>query len=550
MLLIGRGGDPPLRLLIRLVWVAAISLAVLENGDVKLDVAVPLLVIAAAAWIGWSLAERRPRRAAVCIVIVSASGALLAVHSSIAVAFVAAAAVAAATSFGLRLALPLALVGALVLALASYAERWSLDLVVGGMAAALGGLVAGIARRQAAEQDEREARTELARELHDVLAHTLSSLAVQLEAAAAVLEAGDEEKLRALLERSRRLVASGIDEAASAVRALRDEPVAIAERLADLVAGDEIALSVQGTPRALPPEAGLALYRAAQEALTNARKHAPGAATSVALTFRDKSTVVTVTNGHADDARPAVGSGLGLQGMRERLELAGGGLQTVSSKRRLDGRGDGARMKVVVADDQTAVREGLVTILELIPGVEVVGAAADGAEAIELTARFSVDVVLMDLRMPRVDGVEATARIRSEHPLTQVVVLTTYADDDSILGALDAGAIGYLTKNATRDDIRRALEAAVAGHATLDAAAAATVIAAARPAAPVPDDLTPRELEVLRLIAAGLSNGEIAARLVLGEATVKTHVNHIFAKTGSRDRAQAVAYAHRHDLVR
>jgi DNA-binding NarL/FixJ family response regulator len=207
-------------------------------------------------------------------------------------------------------------------------------------------------------------------------------------------------------------------------------------------------------------------------------------------------------------------------------------------------------VKVVVADDQTAVRDGLVTILELIPGIEVVGAARDGAEAIDLADRFSVDVVLMDLRMPRVDGVRATAEIRARHPETQVVVLTTYADDESILGALSAGAIGYLTKNASRDDIRRAIEAAAAGHTHLDPTAAATVIAAARPQPSLPDELTPREVEVLRLIAEGLSNREIAARLVLGEATVKTHVNRIFAKTASRDRAQAVAYALRHDLSR
>ena len=208
-------------------------------------------------------------------------------------------------------------------------------------------------------------------------------------------------------------------------------------------------------------------------------------------------------------------------------------------------------MRVVVADDQTAVREGLVTILELIPGVEVVGAAANGAEAIELSDLFAPDVVLMDLNMPRVDGVEATAQIRARHPATQVVVLTTYADDDSILKALNAGALGYLTKNASRDDIRRALESAAAGHAHLDPAAHATVLqAASRPRMiEPPDGLTPREAEVLTLIAGGLSNRDIAARLYLSEATVKTHVNHIFAKTASRDRAQAVAYAHRHGLT-
>jgi DNA-binding NarL/FixJ family response regulator len=210
-------------------------------------------------------------------------------------------------------------------------------------------------------------------------------------------------------------------------------------------------------------------------------------------------------------------------------------------------------VKIVVADDQTAVRDGLVTILELIDGVEVVGAAADGAAAIELVDLWSPDVVLMDLRMPRVDGVEATRRIRERHPSTQVVVLTTYADDESILAALSAGAIGYLTKNASRADIRRAIEAAAAGHAHLDPAAHAAVVGAATtaPRAPVepPDGLTRREVEVLRLVAGGLSNREIAATLFLTEATVKTHVNHVFAKTKSRDRAQAVAYAHRHGLA-
>jgi len=207
-------------------------------------------------------------------------------------------------------------------------------------------------------------------------------------------------------------------------------------------------------------------------------------------------------------------------------------------------------MKVVVVDDQTAVREGLVTILELVPGIDVVAAAADGAEAVALAAEHAPDVVLMDLRMPRMDGVAATKEIRAQHPETQVVVLTTHADDNSVLEALAAGAIGFLTKDASRDEIRLALEAAAAGHAHLDPAAHAALVeaaaAATSPAAPPPDGLTRRELEVLALIAEGLSNREIAGRLFVSEATVKTHVNRVFAKTGSRDRAQAVAYAHRH----
>jgi DNA-binding NarL/FixJ family response regulator len=210
-------------------------------------------------------------------------------------------------------------------------------------------------------------------------------------------------------------------------------------------------------------------------------------------------------------------------------------------------------MRVVVADDHAAVREGLVTLLSTMPDVEVVGSAADGQEAVTLVAQLTPDVVLMDLRMPRVDGIEATRRVRTAHPATQVVVLTTYADDESILDALRAGAIGYLTKDADRDHIHRAIEAAAAGQAVLDPTVQARLVEIARPPAAdtshLPDGLTEREREVLHLIAAGKTNSEIASHLFVSEATVKTHVNHIFAKTNSRDRAQAVSYAHRHRLT-
>lgn len=212
-------------------------------------------------------------------------------------------------------------------------------------------------------------------------------------------------------------------------------------------------------------------------------------------------------------------------------------------------------MRVVVADDQTAVREGLVTLLTTMPDVEVVGSAGDGQEVLALVARVTPDVVLMDLRMPRIDGIEATRRVRAHHPSTQVVVLTTYADDESILDALRAGAIGYLTKDAGRDDIRRALEAASRGQALLDPAVHARIVQIAQQQAAgssdgaLPDGLTVREAEVLAHIARGLSNHEIATALYLSEATVKTHINRIFAKTQSRDRAQAVAYAHQHRLT-
>jgi DNA-binding NarL/FixJ family response regulator len=206
---------------------------------------------------------------------------------------------------------------------------------------------------------------------------------------------------------------------------------------------------------------------------------------------------------------------------------------------------------VVVADDQAAVREGLVLPLGTLPGITVVGQAQDGVAAVETVVATQPQVVLMDLNMPRCDGVEATRHIRADHPGTQVVVLTTYSDDESILGALQAGALGYLTKDATRAEIGRAVLAAAAGQAVLDPAVLQRLLSAAvrAPAAQPdhdPDELTPRESDVLRLIAQGKSNREIARALYVSEATVKTHVNRIFAKTGSRDRTQAIRYAYTH----
>jgi DNA-binding NarL/FixJ family response regulator len=215
--------------------------------------------------------------------------------------------------------------------------------------------------------------------------------------------------------------------------------------------------------------------------------------------------------------------------------------------------------RVVVADDQTVVREGIVMLLGLLPGIEVVGAAGDGDEAVRLVAELAPDVVLMDLRMPRCDGVEATRRIRAEHPGTQVVVLTTYADDESLFPALRAGARGYLTKDAGGDEIVRAVRSVLSGDAGLSPSIQRRLLERLsgpepepQPAAAAesPDGLTARETEVLLLIAEGLSNQEIARKLHVSTATVKTHINNLFAKTGLKDRAQAVRYAYAKGLAR
>ena len=230
-----------------------------------------------------------------------------------------------------------------------------------------------------------------------------------------------------------------------------------------------------------------------------------------------------------------------------------------------------APIRVLIADDQRVVREGLSMLVGLIDDVEVVGVACDGAEAVRLAEAHRPDVILMDLRMPELDGIAATAQLRERLPAARVLVLTTYADEDAIVPALRAGARGYLTKDASAEQIEAAIRDVHAGLTHLDPAVQERLVAAviSQPPSPdpanlagtgtgtgtgtgglkPPDGLTTREAEVLALLASGLSNTEIAQRLYLSHATVKTHINRIFAKTGVRDRAQAVRYAYQHGLT-
>lgn len=211
---------------------------------------------------------------------------------------------------------------------------------------------------------------------------------------------------------------------------------------------------------------------------------------------------------------------------------------------------DEPRIRVVVADDQAIIRDGLVTVLGLLPDFEVVGAAEDGERAVALAVAEHPDVVLMDLRMPGLDGVAATERIVRDVPGTAILVLTTYADDESILSALRAGARGYLTKDAGRAELAAAVRAVARGQSTFAPEVGALLVnsltGSAAPA-PVPSlsarfpTLTKREVDVLALVADGLSNGEIASTLFVSVATVKTHINAIFAKLAVRDRAQVIA---------
>jgi len=228
-----------------------------------------------------------------------------------------------------------------------------------------------------------------------------------------------------------------------------------------------------------------------------------------------------------------------------------------------------APLRVLVAEDQKVVRDGLVALLRMLPGIEVAGAAVDGDDAVRQALALGPDVVLMDLHMPGCDGIEATRRLTQVRPGMHVVVLTSYSDDASVLAALRAGARGYLTKDAGAADILDAVSAVSQGKALLDPGVQRRLVevivsgaipeggpdAGAGRAGAWPDGagsggLTRREAEVLAEIAAGLSNGEIAAKLFISDTTVKTHVNHLLVKTGMRDRAQLVGYAYRLGLAR
>jgi DNA-binding NarL/FixJ family response regulator len=217
-------------------------------------------------------------------------------------------------------------------------------------------------------------------------------------------------------------------------------------------------------------------------------------------------------------------------------------------------------IRVLIADDQRVVRDGLSMLVALIDGVQVVGTASDGSEALAMAGAHHPDVVLMDLRMPGMDGITATGQLRQRIPAARVLVLTTYADDATIVPALRAGAHGYLTKDASAEQIEAAIRAVHAGQTHLDPAVQEHLVAAVTSRAPDPPEagtrhrqlpagLTTREAEVLALLASGLSNSEIAQQLFISNATVKTHINRIFAKTGARDRAQAVRYAYQAGLA-
>ena len=205
-------------------------------------------------------------------------------------------------------------------------------------------------------------------------------------------------------------------------------------------------------------------------------------------------------------------------------------------------------IRILLVDDHSVVRQGLRMFLSLDAELDVTGEAADGVEAVEMARQLKPDVVLMDLLMPRMDGITATAAIRRELPDTEVIALTSVLEDEKVVGAIKAGAIGYLLKDTQADELCHAIKAAAAGQVQLSPQAAARLMREVR-APDSPEQLTGRETDVLRMLAQGLSNKEIAQALIIGEKTVKTHVSNILAKLGVPSRTQAALYAVRIGLV-
>ena len=330
-------------------------------------------------------------------------------------------------------------------------------------------------------------------------------------------------------------------------------------------AGLPVEVRIEGQQVPLPPGVDLSAYRIIQEALTNTIKHAGPATAEVVLRYGTSALKLEITDS-GTATTPGTGTGHGLIGMRERITLLGGDLVTgVPRRRRLPGprppaadrgeRNPAVTIRVLIADDQELVRTGFRVIVNAEPDLEVVGEARDGNQVIEAARRLRPDVVLMDIRMPNLDGIQATGRITAGDGSPRVLILTTFDLDEYVYHALRAGASGFLLKDAAADELLQAIRVIAAGDALLAPSITRRLIQdyARRPAPRRQPDalasLTTRELEVMRLLARGMSNTDIARELFLGDATVKTHIARIFAKLSLHDRAQAVVLAYETGLV-
>ena len=420
------------------------------------------------------------------------------------------------------------------------------------------------ARRAAAEEQAR-----IARELHDVVAHALSVIVIQAAAADDVFEV-DPARVREPIRAIETAARAALGDLRRVLGVLHEEasydPLPGLGRLDSLVeqvraTGLAVSLEIQGAPRPLPAAVDLSAYRIVQEALTNTLKHASAEHASVRVAYGNELALEVRDDGSG------TGDSVARRQRADRHARARGHARRQRRRPRCArGRlcGDGAHpvggavmtTRVLIADDQALVRSGFRLIVETRDDLEVVGEAENGEEAVRLVAELAPDVVLMDVRMPVLDGIEATRRIVASDSSARILVLTTFDLDEYVYAAIRAGASGFLLKDVRPSDLVDAIRLIAVGNALLgptvterllerfaDGAGKSEAVAAVAA-------LTAREREILRLLAGGLSNAELAELLVLGETTVKTHVSSILRKLGVRDRVQAVIVAFDAGLVR
>ena len=430
------------------------------------------------------------------------------------------------------------------------------------------------ARRGSSRQESAVAaeRLRIARELHDVLAHSLSGITVQAGVGLHLMDREPEAARRALTE-IREASRDALDEVREVLGVLRADgeaprepagapgPRSVTELLvrarADGLTVDDEGVAEAAT-RVPEPLAGV-VHRTLQEALTNVRRHAPGASVQVRLVVDDRIVLEVVDDGP--------GAARGRRRLRPARHARARPVRRRDARRRTraDGVPGPARapagrpmIRVLLADDQALVRGGFRALLDAEPDLTVVGEASTGDEAVRLALELLPDVVLMDIRMPGTDGLTATRRIVAEPRAAgvRVVVVTTFELDEYVTEAIRGGASGFLVKDTEPADLLRAVRVVAAGDALLSPTVTrrllATVARATREVAEAPAlaDLTPREREVLVLVAEGLSNDEIGERLFLSPLTVKTHVLRAATKLGARDRAQLVVVAYESGVVR
>jgi two-component system, NarL family, response regulator LiaR len=409
-------------------------------------------------------------------------------------------------------------------------------------------------------------RTRVARELHDTVAQTLYSISLGASRVLTLLERNETAHLQDIVEDLLHQANVGQTELRALLYNVRsDDKYQLRGRftgaLASLAtglearAGCQVRLSLADEPD-IAPATKATLVRIVREALHNIAKHARATLVDLVLEVGPAEVMLLVADdGGGFDPSEAYPGHFGLQLMREHAMVIGGTLEVVSApgrgtqvRVRVTRRRDNGRIRILIADDHEIVRQGLRAFLDLDSALEVVGEAANGAEAVRVAHRLRPDVVLMDLVMPELDGIAATEVIRRELPDTNVVVLTSVLEDASVVGAVRAGAVGYLLKDTGAPDLRQAIKAAAAGQVQISPRAATRLVR--KVVAPERlDALSQREVEVLRLLARGSANKQIARGLGIAEKTVKTHVSSILGKLGVQSRTQAALYAGRVGLV-